>query len=102
MKFIIFLVFLGLALFGLFWKLRQSQAEADRARREALERRRVKEREALKPTADVKWPVIIRPVGGKHPPGDEPEVDQPTMASIEFEPSEPVEAPPSKSAEAKN
>ena len=87
MKTFIFLMVVILVLAAMIWKMRKSQAEADLARRKALELKRKKQKEAIAQDDQVIWPVIIRPVGGK--PGEEHrEAEEPQMTAIEFESSE--------------
>ena len=88
MKTLVFLILVILAFSAMIWKMRKSQAEEELARRKALERKRRKQKEAIAQDDEVIWPVIIRPVGGKHGSGEEPESEEPQMTAIEFEPSE--------------
>jgi hypothetical protein len=87
MKVLIFLIVLGGAIAFLVWRDRKFQADAERTRREARNRRKRKDSAALGQDTEKIWPVIIRPVSGKQRTEDESAVEQPTMASIEFEPS---------------
>lgn len=84
----IFLTVVILVVAAMIWKMRKSQAEADLARRKALELKRRKQKEAIAQDEQVIWPVIIRPVGGKPGEEDRPEAEEPQMTAIEFEPSE--------------
>jgi hypothetical protein len=85
MKIVILLIVVALVVVGVKWKLRKDQAEAALARRQAMERMKKQKQEALAQDAEVIWPVMIRPVTGK---GSEAEaVEEPSMTSIEFEPS---------------
>lgn len=85
MKALLFLIVLGSVIALLVWRLRKAQAEEARARRKALEQRRKKNSEAISQDMEVIWPVIVRPVSGKRPPGDGEAVEEPTMTAIEFE-----------------
>lgn len=87
MKVLIFLIVLGGAIAFLVWRDRKFQADAERAKREARNRRKRRDSEALGQDTEKIWPVIIKPVSGKQRTEDESAVEQPTMASIEFEPS---------------
>jgi len=87
MKALIILAVLALVVTAVIWKMRKTQAEADLAKRKARERLRKQKKEAVTPELDMVWPVLIRPVSGKNAPGQEPAVEEPTMTSIEFEPS---------------
>ena len=87
MKMLIFLLILGGAIAFLVWRVRKSQAEAEQARRAAVERRKREDSAALRQDTEKVWPVIIRPVSGKDRTEDEEVVEQPMMTSIEFEPS---------------
>ena len=88
MKTFIFLLVVILVISAMIWKMRKSQAEADLARRKALERKKRKQKEAITQNDEVIWPVIIRPVGGKAGADEDPEAEEPQMTAIEFEPSE--------------
>lgn len=85
MKTLIFLIFFVLLVSGLVWKMRKSQAEEHLARRKSIKRKREKEKEAVTSDEIMMWPVIIRP-GGKDESGKEPEIEEPSMTSIEYEP----------------
>lgn len=89
MKALLFLIVLGSVIALLVWRLRKSQAEEARLRRKALEQRKKKNSEAISQDMEVIWPVIVRPVSGKRPPGDEDAAAEPTMTAIEFEAPEP-------------
>jgi hypothetical protein len=88
MKTFIFLLVVILVISAMILKMRKSQAEADLARRKALERKKRKQKEAITQNDEVIWPVIIRPVGGKAGAEEDPEAEEPQMTAIEFEPSE--------------
>ena len=90
MKALIFLVVLALAIAALVWHLRKSQAEEALARRDSLERRKKQDKEKITPEMDMIWPVVVRPVTGKRPPGEEPEAHEPSMTSIDFESADEV------------
>lgn len=88
MKTVIFLIFMGLLIFGMIWATRRSQAKATLEKHHALERRKKERKETLKQDY-VTWPVIIRPVTGAAAPDTESEADdharELAMSSIEFE-----------------
>ena len=88
MKALIFVVILGSIIAFLVWRLRKSQAEEALARRKALQRRKHKDKKALDQDLEVIWPVLIRPVSGQRPPGEQ-EAEEPTMTAVEFEAPEP-------------
>jgi hypothetical protein len=88
MKTLIFLIFFILVISGMFWKMRKSQAEADLVQRKSIERKRKKEKEAVTTDEDMIWPVIIKPVSGEGAPDEEPEIEEPSMTTIEYEPPE--------------
>ena len=99
MKALIFLLITALVVSVIVWAMRKSQAKADLARRQSIERRKKKRKEDLTPQEYMEWPVIIRPVKGDGSPdaepdsdrgGDSPAVEEPSMTTIEFEPSEKV------------
>jgi len=100
MKMLVFLIIFALVISLLFWRMRKSQAEQELARRKALERRKKQQKEALTPEIDMVWPVIIRPVSGKHPPGEEAADEEPSMAEIEFTPSDQLTAQQVRSSKA--
>ena len=88
MKALLFLIILGSVIALVVWRTRKAQAEAARIRREALKRRKKKDAEAISQDTEMIWPVLIRPVSGKHPPVDDEAAEEPTMTTIEFEPVE--------------
>lgn len=100
MKMLVFLIIFALVISVLIWRMRKSQAEQVLAQRKALERRKKRQKEAITPEIDMVWPVIIRPVSGKRPPGEEAAVEEPSMAEIEFTPSEPLTAQQARSSKA--
>jgi hypothetical protein len=85
MKVLIFLIFIVLVVSVMFWTMRKSQAEADLARNKSIKRRKKEEKDVLTPLEDQAWPTIIRTVKG-HDPNSE--IEEPSMATIEFAPSE--------------
>lgn len=87
MKALLFLLILGSVVAVLVWRVRKSQAEAAHARRLERDRRKKKDSKALSQDTEIIWPVIIKPVSGKRPPGEKSAVEEPTMTSIDFEPS---------------
>lgn len=89
MKAIIFLIVFGAIAAAVFWRMRKADAEAARARRETLHKRKKKDSEALTQDTEMLWPVIIKPVSGKRPPGHEAPEHEPSMTAIDFEPAEP-------------
>jgi hypothetical protein len=88
MKTFIILVFLALVIAAMIWKMRKFQAEALLARRKALESRKKQQKETVAQDVDIIWPVIIRPVSGKNPPGEKSATEELSMTAIEFAPSE--------------
>ena len=100
MKMLVFLIVFALAIYAMIWWMRKSQAEAELEQRKALERRKKQQKEALTPDLDMIWPVIIKPVTGKHPPGEESAVEEPSMEEIEFTTSEQVTAQQGRSSKA--
>ena len=100
MKMLVFLIFFALVISVLIWRMRKAQAEAELAQRKALDHRKKQDKEALTPEIDMVWPVIIRPVSGKHPPGEEAAVEEPSMTAIEFSPSDQVAEHPGKTSRA--
>ena len=89
MKAIIFLIVFGSIAAAVFWKMRKADAEAARVRREALHERKKKHSEALTQDTEMLWPVIIKPVSGKRPPGHEEPGHEPSMTAMDFEPAKP-------------
>ena len=87
MKALVFLLALGSVIAVLVWRVRKSQAEAAHARSVEKKRRQRKDSRALSQDTEIIWPVIIKPVSGRRRPGSEAAVEEPTMTSIEFEPS---------------
>jgi hypothetical protein len=87
MKMLIFLVALALVAFVVMWRVRQADAEKDLARRKAMKRRQSERQAAVKPEDHVKWPVVVRPAG-KGDENPDAALPEPTMTSIEFEPSD--------------
>jgi len=92
MKALIFLVVFAAIIAVLVWRMRKNEAEAARVRRDALKKRKKQDSEALNQDMEIIWPVIIKPVSGKSPPGDESQAHEPTMTAMEFEPAEPKTA----------
>jgi len=92
MKALIFLVVFAAIVGVLVWRMRKAEAEAARVKREAIKKRKKKESEALNQDMEIIWPVIIKPVTGKGPPGHESPAHEPTMTAMEFEPAEPKTA----------
>jgi len=96
---LIFLIFVVLVVSVMFWAMRKSQAKEVLAKQKSIQHRKKQTQEALTPEEHMTWPVIIRPVSGKQASGegsdpDHPEedalVEEPSMTTIEFEPSEHV------------
>jgi hypothetical protein len=85
MKVLIFLIFIVLVVSVMFWTMRKSQVEEDLARSKSIKRRKKEEKDVLTPLEDQAWPTIIRTVKG-HDPNSE--IEEPSMATIEFAPSE--------------
>lgn len=100
MKMLVFLIILALVISVFIWRMRKSQAEELLAQSKALDRRKKRQKEALTPEIDMLWPVIIRPVSGKRPPGEEAAVEEPSMAEIEFTPSDQLTAQQGRSSKA--
>jgi len=88
MKALIFLIIIALVVSAMIWTMRKSQAEADIARQKSIKHRKKQEKEVLKPLEDQAWPTIIRTVKGPDPDAADPEIQEPSMATIEFAPSE--------------
>jgi hypothetical protein len=88
MKALIFLIVFAAVIALVVRKVRKDHAEAALKRRKAVERRKKKDSEALSQDTEIMWPVIIKPVTGKGAPGDGAPVEEPTMTSIEFEPTD--------------
>ena len=89
MKAIIFLIVFGSIAALVFWRMRKADAEAARVRRQALHKRKKKDSGALAQDTEMLWPVIVKPVSGKRPPGHEAPHHEPSMTTIDFEPAEP-------------
>lgn len=91
MKAVIFLILMGLIIFGMIWSIRKSQAKATLEKHHTLERRKKERQESLKQDY-VTWPVIIRPVTGAETPGVDSDPDdharELAMSTIEFETQE--------------
>jgi hypothetical protein len=87
MKMLILLVVFAAVGFFVVQKVRKSQAEAALARRKEVARRRKREKEVVTPEMDMVWPVLIRPATGEGGSVEDAEAE-PTMTSIEYEPSE--------------
>ena len=92
MKALIFLILVALIVSVVVWRVRKTQAEEALARRKAHDQRKKKQHEAVTPDLDMTWPVIVKPVKGEAAPGEESAVPEPSMTSIEFEPSDRVSA----------
>lgn len=88
MKALIFLVVLAAVFSLFFWRLKKSNAEEQAARHKAIEARKKKDQEKITPDMDMVWPVIVKPVTGKRPPGEEAKAEEPSMTTIEFEPTD--------------
>ena len=91
MKALIILVIMGLIVSVVVLRFRKAQAEEALARREALKKRKNKDKEVMTPEIDMTWPVIVKPVRGE---GVQEEVgdEELAMTSIDFEPSDQVAA----------
>lgn len=88
MKTLFFLIVLALVASFVIWRIRQSDAKNQIAQAEALELRKMQRREAVTTKDPVIWPTIIRPVSGDQSSESEPEIPEPMMAAIEYEPAE--------------
>jgi hypothetical protein len=99
MKMLVFLIIFALVISVLIWRMRKSQAAEELAQRKALDGRKKRQKEAITPEIDMVWPVIIRPVSGKRTPG-EAAVEEPSMAEIEFTPSDQLTAQQGRSSKA--
>jgi Flp pilus assembly protein TadB len=88
MKALIFLIFIGVVVAVMIWTMRKSQAEADLVRRKSIKHRKKQEKEVLASKEDMAWPTIIRPVKGHHRSPADSEIEEPSMSTIEFAPSE--------------
>ena len=91
MKILIFVLAVTAILVAWIWKMRKDQAKELLAQRDAIRRRREKEKKAVTAEMDMVWPVIIKPVKGQASganPGDHGEeeeaVEEPTMTAIEY------------------
>ena len=88
MKALIFLIVIGAVVFVMIWTMRKSRAEADLARSKSIKHRKQQEKEILTSEEDMVWPTIIRPVKGNSPSSADSEIEEPSMTTIEFAPSE--------------
>lgn len=86
MKALVFLLLLAAVVATFVWRLRKNQEKEELARQKALKRRKQREREAIAPTEDMIWPVIIRPASGEHPHGEQELREEPAMTEIEYTP----------------
>ena len=94
MKTLIFLIIMALVISGMIVSMRKSQAKADLAKQESLERLKKERKEALKQDYVV-WPVIVGPLKGHQASGagSEPDhAEQLAMTEIEYVPPERVRA----------
>ncbi len=85
MKILIFLIIIAIIFSWWFWNWRKTQAEADHARREILERQRQHSKEKIR-AEDVTWPTV-----GPSTSSDLKEradSEEPSMTTIEFVPPE--------------
>jgi hypothetical protein len=85
-KTLFFLIVLALVAYAVIWKMRKSDAEAKLEQSKCMKLRNEQRKEAITPQEHVKWPVIIRSVTGDG--SSEDEIPEPSMATIEFEPTE--------------
>ena len=85
MKVLVFLVVVALVVWVVAWRVRKTQAEEAIARRKAFKKRKKRQDKAMTPEIDMTWPVIVKPVRGENAPLED---EEPSMTSIEFEPSE--------------
>jgi len=88
MKALIFLIVIGVVVFAMIWTMRKSQAEADLVRRKSIKRRKEQEKEVIASKEDMVWPTIIRSVKGDLPSSADSEIEELSMTTIEFAPSE--------------
>ena len=86
MKTLFFLIVLALVASAVIWKIRKSDAEAKLEQSKCMKLRNKQRKEAITPQEHAKWPVIIRPVTGDG--SSEEEIPEPSMATIEFKPTE--------------
>jgi hypothetical protein len=90
MKMLIFVVVFVLVAAVILWRVRKADAERLLAQQKELHRKERERKKAVSASRHVEWPVIIRPAG-KHPPEEEEEVPEPSMTSIEFQPTDPLD-----------
>jgi hypothetical protein len=88
MKALLFVIVIIAVVAVVAWRMQKARAVAALARRQDLERRRRKEKEALTPELDMIWPVIIRPVKGDQRSSADARVGEPSMTTIEYRPPE--------------
>ena len=88
MKALIFLILIALVISVMIWTMRKSQAEADLVRRKSIKHRKKQEKKVLTSEEDMVWPTIIRTVKGDLRSSADSEIEEPTMTTIEFAPSE--------------
>ncbi len=100
MKALIFLIVIGAVVFAMIWTMRKSQAEADLVRRKSIKHRKKQEKEVLASKDEMAWPTIIRSVKGDSPSSADSEIEEPSMATIEFAPSEHLTAQEGSSTKA--
>jgi hypothetical protein len=100
MKALIFLIIIGAVVFAMIWTMRKSQAEADLVRHKSIKHRKKQEKEVLAAKDDMVWPTVIRTVKGDNPSSADSEIEEPSMATIEFAPSEHLTTEEGSSAKA--
>ncbi len=100
MKALIFLIVIGVVVSVMIWTMRKSQAEADLARRKSIKSRKEQEKEVISSKEDMVWPTIIRSVKGDLASSADSEIEEPSMATIEFAPSEHLTTQEGSSAKA--
>lgn len=87
MKMLIFLIVLAAVVTVVLLRVRKADAEKELARSKELKQKQQQRKETITPEDHVKWPVVIS-AAGKPIEGDEEELPEPTMTSVEFEPAD--------------
>ena len=87
MKMLIFVIVLAAVTAVILWRVNKADKQRDLARRKAMKKRQAERHAAIDPEEHVKWPVIIKPAG-KQSKEKEAELPEPTMTTIQYEPSD--------------
>lgn len=88
MKTLIFLIVTAALISMFIRKMRKSQAEATLARQKSFKHRKEQALESLTPADYSVWPVVGMAAAEEDSPGEEGDIEEPSMTTIEYKPPE--------------